>query len=250
MPRSTRRPADDVGGAGVELAHHLALAQCCGGAAAEHGPTAAAARARRSARPGRASPRCCSRITATTTNDDDRAGAAAHDVDRRCRCGRGRTVPIATTSPVDTCAGRVRAEPDGLPGDDLDGPVGGGQPVGDREPVPHDAGDAWTSPTPSRTPAHVPAPAGVLGRDAVVDGLADDRGHHRLGDHPDRCRTRRRPRSSTSAPSRPTTGSGRVTATSGMPGSARGRVRMTRLRYGSARGPGQWITPARRTARA
>ena len=69
-----------------------------------------------------------------------RAGGAGGDVHRVADVGQVVVADrddLAGGHPL----GQRRAEADGLPGDELDDAVGRGQPVGDREPVPHDRGD-------------------------------------------------------------------------------------------------------------
>jgi len=77
------------------------------------------------------------------------------------------------------------AEMDRLPADQLHGAVGRRQPVGDREPVPHDAGERLDDADAEHQRGEGDQGRTVLGSHSAVDGGADHRGHHRLAAHPD-----------------------------------------------------------------
>ena len=77
------------------------------------------------------------------------------------------------------------AEVDGLAADQLHGAVGRGQPVRDREPVPHDPGDRLDQPDREHQAGVLEQRGAVLGGDAAVDRAADHGRHHRLAAHPD-----------------------------------------------------------------
>jgi hypothetical protein len=115
---------------------------------------------------------------------DHRAGEAGRDVhdlpDARQVVGADR----------DHLAGRHlarqrAAEVHGVAGDELDGAVRRGQPVGDREPVPHDAADRLEQPDREHDAGVHDQRLAVLGGDPAVDRATDHGGHHGLRAHPD-----------------------------------------------------------------
>jgi hypothetical protein len=81
--------------------------------------------------------------------------------------------------------GQGGAEVGGLAGDHLDRAVGGAQPVRHREPVPHDAGPGLQDADGKECDGPEQQAPGVTRGDALVDRLAQDRGHERLRAHPD-----------------------------------------------------------------
>ncbi len=128
----------------------------------------------------------CSRITETRRNETIAPANRARHVHHLADVGE------VVGADRDDLAGRDlarqgAAEADGLAGDQLDDAVGRDQPVGDREPVPHDAG--WPpGPGRSRTarrPTSTQLARVSLAATPSVDGAADHGRHHGLRAHPD-----------------------------------------------------------------
>ena len=88
--------------------------------------------------------------------------------------------------------GEGRAEVGGLAGDQLDDPVGGGEPVRHGVAVPHDAGQAdCSSPMPKQHSGPAQQGRPVAGGDPGVDRLADDGRHEGRAGHPDHAEDHR-----------------------------------------------------------
>ena len=125
----------------------------------------------------------CSRITATRTKETIAPAKRAVTSIRLPRWDRSRGADRDHFAGGDL-AGQGAAELHGLATDELDGAVGGGEPVGDRVAVPHDAAGRLHQADEEHQAGVLDQLAGVAVGNAHVDRPPDHGGHHGLAAHP------------------------------------------------------------------